>query len=348
MNPRLKQLISRGIPGSRKALRELSEKKWLLCEGESRQSPPAIYLEGDLERVTQVMEDTTLERELGRIHGGITEHAATVAYQLADVDIFEGSLYKGSVRHPLLRKSDVSHKKTEVLEIEAASLASTFYGSFYFGHWMTDDLTLHLAAESVGNPVTIARKRYGHEPAYCELFGIQPTFVERAKCAQVVIFDDFGQNKYKRERYELLRSRLRSSIKSKGNSRVFIRRGSSGATRSLVNFEAVEKSLMTQGFVIVDPERLTVEQIIEQTLGAELVVGVEGSHLTHGLFAMADGGTLCTLQPPYRFNNWYKDFTDCLGMRYACMTGTTVEGGFTVDTERLERLMEKIEIRAQV
>jgi len=348
MNPRLKQLLSRGIPGSRRALRELSGKNWLLCESESRLSPAAIYLENDLERVTEVMEDTTLERELGRIRGGTIEHAATIAYRLTEVDILEGSLYKGAVRQPLLRKSDISRKKAELQLIEDAAIACTFYGSFYFGHWMTDDLTLHLAAERVGNPLTIARKRYGHEPSYCGLFGIRQNFVERAKCKQLVIFDDFGQNSYKRERYELLRSRLQNGVKGKGNARVFIRRGSSGSARSLMNSEAVETLLASQGFAIVDPEHLTVEEIVEQTLGADLVVGVEGSHLTHGLFAMADGGTLCVLQPPYRFNNWYKDFTDCLGMRYAFITGATTEGGFVIEPDRLERLMGKLEIRTQV
>jgi hypothetical protein len=338
----------RAFPGARRELIDTSEKRWELCAAESRRAPAASCLDGDLERVTGVMEDTTMDRELARVRGGVAEHAATIAYRIRDVEVYDGSLYRGAARQRLLRDADAERDEAKVQpagsgEIEEGAMACTLYGSFYFGHWMTDDLTLHLAAESVGKPLTVARNRYGHEPGYCDLFGIRPSFVTRTRCASLVIFQDFGQNTYKRQRYALLRSRLRSAVAGTGNARAFIRRGSSGASRSLVNAEQLEAFLAARGFAIVDPERLTPREIAAQLQDAKLVVGVEGSHLMHGVFSMAENGTLCVLQPPYRFNNWSKDMCDCLEMGYAFTTGKTVDGGFIVEQERLERLLEKIE-----
>lgn len=76
---------------------------------------------------------------------------------------------------------------------------------------------------------------------------------------------------------------------------------------------------------------------------AKLVVGVEGSHLIHAMVTIAEGGTLLVLQPPNRFNNPLKDYTDCLGMNYAFLTGHAVEDGFEVDLDQLARLLEQID-----
>ncbi len=110
-----------------------------------------------------------------------------------------------------------------------------------------------------------------------------------------------------------------------------------------VNEDEVAEFLKNQGFAIINPSRISASEIVRQTLGAKLIVGVEGSQLTHGLFSMADDGTLLTLQPPYRFNNVYKDYTDCLGMKYAFVVGKEVADGFEINLEDLARTLDKIE-----
>jgi hypothetical protein len=72
-------------------------------------------------------------------------------------------------------------------------------------------------------------------------------------------------------------------------------------------------------------------------------MGVEGSQIPHALLTMADKGVLCCLQPPSRFANTFKGYTDCLDMRYAMLVGYAAPGGFRIDLDDLSRLLEKID-----
>ncbi|MEI6709159.1 MAG: hypothetical protein WCK96_18715 [Methylococcales bacterium] len=55
---------------SRHTLQDLSLKHWTICPS---------------------------EQEMARIRGGQIEHAATVAYQISNCELLNGSLYKGEV-----------------------------------------------------------------------------------------------------------------------------------------------------------------------------------------------------------------------------------------------------------
>jgi capsular polysaccharide biosynthesis protein len=125
---------------------------------------------------------------------------------------------------------------------------------------------------------------------------------------------------------------------------VYLRRGAFGAQdpRVLINGEEVESFLAAQGFAIVDPDRLSSEELCRQMRGASVVVGIEGSHLAHAIYTMASDGVICALQPPRRFNNVYKDYTDCVGMRYAFVVGAPKDGGFVVPKDELARTLEKV------
>ena len=117
----------------------------------------------------------------------------------------------------------------------------------------------------------------------------------------------------------------------------------SGDRRLLVNEHEMADVLGRRGFNILDPERLSVAEIMGSALGAEIVCGVEGSHLVHGLFSMADSAAMLVIQPPHRFNNLFKDYTDCLGMRYAFVVAEPQDDGFAVDVDRLGRTLDLIE-----
>ncbi len=344
----LRQKILRTLTRSQQTFRERSAKKWIVHPAERQTTPKAIYLEDDLDKVTAVMEDSSYKQELARILGGETEHAPTIAYQLNGCELLDGSLYHGPMRLPLTKESPRLLAPDVEETLAHASLSSSYYGSFYFGHWMTDDLTLQLAAAESGTPVMVARKPYGHEPGYCELLGIERRAVRRARFDNLVMFDDFGQNGYKRERYQQLRSRLKEAVTSQNHERVFIRRGSQGVSRALTNSAEIEQYLVRQGFVIVEPESLTPRKIAEVLTGARLVVGLEGSHMVHSLFTMAAGGTVCLLQPPFRFTNVLKNYTDCLGMSYAFLTGRAADCGFAVKMDELKRLLERLDRRTVV
>ncbi|SCA64267.1 hypothetical protein SCG7086_DF_00050, partial [Chlamydiales bacterium SCGC AG-110-P3] len=76
---------------------------------------------------------------------------------------------------------------------------------------------------------------------------------------------------------------------------MFLRRGRSGAERGFVNEDAVAEFLESIGFRIVDPESLTVDELVDQTLGAQYVIGCEGSHMSHSILTIALSGTMICL-----------------------------------------------------
>ena len=74
----------------------------------------------------------------------------------------------------------------------------------------------------------------------------------------------------------------------------------------------------------------------------QVVVGVEGSHLLHGLWTIAERGAMLVLQPPFRFNNVGKNYTDCLGQRYAFVIGHPQEGGFVIQLDEFKTVLDMV------
>jgi hypothetical protein len=327
------------------SFRDVCAREWTLQKSETQQCAPAIYFTEQLDRVTAIQHETTAEKENCRLRGGEIQHAATVAYLLREVELVDGWLYSRSLRsqaadcpqHLLVPQMEDSQ--------DLAAISSSLPGNTYFGHWLSDDLVRHLAAETLAPPVMVDRGTdYTHESGYCELLGIKQRKLSRARFQELIMLDDFGQNAFKRHRYAELKKRLRNSIHEAGSKYIYIRRGTgmARATRHLVNAAEVETFLQSRGFVIVDPDRKSAAEIAAATLDARIIVGVEGSHLIHALLPLAEGGTIWCLQPPYRFNNVLKDFADCIHANYAFVVGTSAEGGFEVPIEDMERMFDRL------
>jgi Glycosyltransferase 61 len=327
-----------------RSYQEISERHWTLARGETALSPPAIYFQEDLDRVTQI-HDSTRETEMLRLKGGRRDHRATVAYLLRSVELAHGKLYRGAMQMRLAPgpRNFIGPSTTEL--VTEAALACTPFGGIFFGHWLADDLLLHLAAESLALPVWVERARYHHESDYCSVLQIERTSASRTRFDRLILIDDVGQNSYRKGRGQLLRQRLRAAIEGMGYTRVYLRRGVRDArlTRVLVNASEVERYLESQGFVTIDPDRLSVPELVAALLDTRIVVGVEGSHLAHTLYTLAPQGVLCVLQPAYRFTNIFKDWGDQYGLRYAFTTGAQVPGGFEIHLDDLRRILERVE-----
>lgn len=328
---------------------------WEIAPAQRQTVPPAIYNPADLCHVTASLRGSTIAREVEKLDGGIHEHASTKAFLLKNVDVVDGFLYCDRWKDTVLpRRAPLLASKPEI-DIVHGSLACTWSGNVFFGHWITDDLTLYLAAEATGDPFIVERSQYLHEAEYRQLLGIPRHTVRRVHYHELIVFHDSGQNKYKRRRYDVLRARLKAQVASRHVKRVLLRRGSMGApasrlyattsaaARTIINSADVEAYLTSQGFSIVDPENLSPSEIAAQTMGATVVLGVEGSQIPHALLTMAEGGVLCCIQAPSHFNNTIRDYTDCLGMRYSILVGRATEGGFLVDLDDLKLVLEKID-----
>lgn len=298
-------------------------------------------MEGQFDRVTGLSHSKkTFERERALLSGEWHEPRITTAYLLKDASLVHGYIYKGPMKYGLVYEKEKFIGKREKCFIESAALGCTVTGNNFFSHWMTDNLTLELAAEELDEPVLYKHKSYSHAAEYRSHCKLQAPFLNQAHFESLYIIDDVSQNEYKRKRYEILRNRLKEVGGHSSGHRVMILRGSSGRSRILVNESEIAQHLAAQGFSIVDPQKMSVTEIVRSIQGASLVLGVEGSTMAHGFFSLADGGTILILQPPFRFNALYKEYTDCVGMRFAYVVGHSVPEGFKIDADELDRTLD--------
>lgn len=329
--------------GVRKTYKNLCDKEWIISPSEKFISRPAICLDGELEKVKENSKD--FARSLRDLQGGPSEHLPTIAYQLSNIQIFNGYVYKGAMKYPCTtaRESLLDFSRTE--SFPEAALTCTLTSNRYFCHWMTDALPLTLAAQQLAEAITTSQKMTDHQIEYSHILNIYSTSVRKAWIKKLILIEDKGQNKYKRERYNCIRSILRalsSDRIEKESEGVMLLRGSSGVSRLLVNELEIAEYLSSQGFDIIDPQKTSARELATRTLGAKVIAGVEGSQLAHGLFTMKEGGVILTFQPPNRFISLYKGYTDGLGLQFGYIVGNQVSNGFEISLDHLKMTLEKV------
>lgn len=324
------------------ALEAVATSREVLCPEENPDTPPGICEPLDFDRVTACEKTTTLDEERARMRGGRRHHGATVLYQLEDATLRDGWITSKGWR-TCNSAAPLTWTGGAPVEIDRAAFASTFVGSMYFGHWLSDDLPLLLEAERHAPAVATARSPWTHQPGYMQLLSLNVQPLIRARFRQLTWIDNVAQNSYRAQQYRELRRRIRQATTPVEGRKVMLHRGSSGAERLLTNEPELEEILAKRGFEIVDPAKSSVAQIAQACSGARIVLSVEGSQLTHAFLAMADHGAIVAMVPPYRYINHYKDLTDCLNMRYGSITGTAVEGGYRIDPDELLHLLDRVE-----
>ena len=339
--------INRILRGGRRFnYKDVCEKSWVICPppDPSRKLPSAIALDGQFDRVTGLSHSgKTYDRERAILAGTWKDTRVTTAYLLSNASLLYGYVYKGPMKHTLVSEKEkmVGMAKTEF--IEKAALGCTHTGNTWYSHWMTDNLTLELAAKELAESILCEHQPYNHAADYRKFLELEAQTVRQVRCGELIIIDDVSQNDYKRERYNVLRNRLKKLGGDKSGHGVMILRGKSGRPRFLVNESEVAQYLADRGFTIIDPQRMSVKEIIRGIQGARIVVGVEGSTMAHGFFSIADDGTICILQPPYRFNALYKEYTDCVGMHFAYIIGYPAPQGFMINLDELGKTLDLIE-----
>ncbi|NER79800.1 MAG: glycosyltransferase family 61 protein [Leptolyngbya sp. SIO1D8] len=327
--------------GRRPSYKDVSDKSWQLAP------PPklslnrkAVYLENQLDRVTDA--GTSMEREYQRITGQWQEYRPTTAYLLKSAYLANGYLYKSALKTTLTSDKESLFLSNPYEKIDHAVLTSSYCGNVYFGHFIFDELPLTLAAKKLGKPISTYREKFYHESEYRVLLNLYSHPVSQASFKEIIVIDDVSWNDYKVERIESMRSRLRELIPTKNPKGVYYRRGTSGSSRLLINEAEVENFLAKKGFIILDPQKSSAQEILKESMEAEIIVGVEGSQLAPGLLSVKNEGAILTLQPPNRFNNIYKDRADPLNIIYGFLVGLPIDNGFKINLEELDKTLDLI------
>lgn len=319
----------------------------VLCPAEEVPGRPALYPPGALERIKGLSPWRDWQVERGLIEGAAVLHAPTEALVIPDVVLAQGHLYRAGAKDRVglgaARMWDRALPPRR--DLPEAHLVATWTGADFFGNFMQDSLPLEMlppeGAHRIGAPV----KPYGHAPGYRALLELpEPDMPGHARIRRLTLYRDFAQNSLKAARYRTLRRRLRAHVRRDGAppAGIFLRRGQDGAPRALANEAALAEMLAGLGFAIIDPARLTPAEIAAQALDAPVVVAVEGSHLAHAIYALAERGAFLVIQPPERFALPYKEFADRMGMGFGFVLGRPDEAGFTVDLGEVRQMLDRL------
>jgi len=322
-----------------RTLESVAVKTWEIAPGETSTAPPAYFLPNQLERVTGWA--FAGEHPRRAMAGGSFVHGATRGFLLKDVCLIDGSLYKDNAYSWLLPRTSVWPQLRVDCEIDRGALFCTASGNKYFGQWLMDDCVTYSMASAEGVPVTTAQPVNTHTPDYENWLGMKPARLQSAYFRELVMFDDFGQNRHKHLRFRAMSDQLLSHVNPKPHPGVFILRGGTGELRLLHNeMQLAEHLRDRRGFRILDPSKTDVQTIVSTCAGARTVVGVEGSGLMHGILALQPGGSVLTLQPPDRFVRVYKDLTDRDLQYFGFVVGQAQGKGFLIDPVEVERTLD--------
>ena len=300
---------------------------------------PPVFLAGELDRVRDFFGGR--EAQVPRLLATKREEGPTLSYRfpnalLADFTVYCGGryeVYSSETKRPVLTGSpDV---------FEEAQLCTTNCAQTYFGHFLRESLPLEVLAEQRSmTALTFDRRPWLHEAGYRELVGLHPTPTNFARVSNLWITDERTLNEGWKSRFRIVREAVRSKVRSTGGNHVYLRRGTLGTARNLLNEEVVCERLEAAGFRIVAPEMMAPAEIAVALANAKVVACVEGSVQQHAFIGMPEGSTLLSIQPPYRFNSIAKLMTDAIDATLAFAVAEPADHGFTIDPDRLLRTLD--------
>jgi len=328
--------------------RRSAAKSWQIEPACETSCLPTLYDEHDIDRVTGVPTHTSLRYQIGRITRRKTAHPPRHAHLLRDVVMVDGHLFKWKMVQPLADRPLPGVSWRQQREIGCGTLACTEFGNRFFGHWLCDDVPLALSAAGMGEAyghVGRENRLSPHQTAYTETLCPRVELLDNAVFRELVIFEHAPESHHQRARYDELRRRLCAGRRRRpDHPGVMILRGRSGQRRVLVNEHAVAELAARRGFTVIDAMSASADELVDACMDARILLGIEGSHLAHGFLPLHPGGAVFTLQPPFKFDHFWKERCDCVGAHYAFVVGTTVdEIDFEVDLDKVSRMLDRLE-----
>jgi hypothetical protein len=316
-----------------------------LFPAEKAELMPAIILPGHIEKISGSTPESTIENELELFCRREVVHAPTIAYHVRNAALINGSIYAKNMRYPVIDKSKLMQSPPK--HFAKAALASTFIGNRYFAHWLRDECAQFLLIEKkFGDPLILQPPPYKDAARYADYFGQDwSSFTSRAFIEDdLVVFQDFSQNSFKRRRYDALRDRVARRLTKPecADSLVYLRRGNTGARRPISNETQIIDELGKRGFITLDIETDSLEKILSTLLTAKLVISLEGSHCGHCLMALSSESGLIVLVPPDRFTASQKGWADCLSIRCGFVVGNKTASGSLFAIDDILRTMDLI------
>lgn len=318
---------------------EGAEESWEVHPAQTLQYRPSLALPGQVERIRASVFAPLPDTIEALTREGLTHEGPTRAWRFQGVDLIDGVLYhKGGEHHLRQKRRPLSLARRPRLEL-SATLYESWTTNRWFGSWLMDACVTYDLAATFGQPVTTmpAARSGSHQARYEELAGMSPRVLEGdAHFSDLTLFDDLANNGGKAARAVALREKLLAGRSPRAVPGVFLLRGHAGDQRLLVNEQDLAESLARErGFLVIDPLEATVDELIEACGAARAIVGVEGSHLVHGITVAPEGAAILPIQPPERVAATLKQQSDRLGQRFGLIVAEGSDSEFHLDRDEL-------------
>jgi len=296
---------------------------------------PALFLPGQVERIRASVFATLADTVTALTQEGEVREGATLGWRFRDVDLVDGVLYGDGAEMHLRNRRNRTGLAFRPRVSASGALYETWNTNRWFGSWLMDGLVSWPLAERTGQPLSMtpAPSPSSHAARYEELLGVTPQRLPpEVHFDELVLFSDLSNNPDKWRRQAELRERLLAGRNPAPVPGVFLLRGTGGDLRLLKNErELAEKLAAERGFRVIDPLASTVDELIEACGAARAIVGVEGSHLVHGIIVAPPGAAILPIQPPDRVAATLKQLSDRLGQRYGLVVAEGNDTVFTLD-----------------
>lgn len=313
-----------------------------ICASEIIEGPPTKVLPGQFDRVTAAAFGGSVEREIATLQGQPRKTSPTNIYRFKNVNILQSwVIANGHYEIFGWPNSEWSNKPSH--EIKTAALTSSFQGNRYFGHWLRDDCASRLLYSDSDIRIAIPRPDWVDATAYERAFSLPPsTIVQNVHVDEMFYCNDLIQNSHKAGRFKQLRERLRKTIDPiAAHDIVYIGRGTSAKARTFHNEQELTDALEQHGVKIVFAETLTSEEFIASIMDARIIISVEGSQLSHALYALGTTNPgMIVIQPPDRLFTSHLDWARVMNVQFGTVVGIKDGDGFTVPPEDVLRTID--------
>jgi hypothetical protein len=346
--------LTRILDRKRRPLHECADATELICQGRKIRAFRFFFRSTHLDRIR---DSTILKAEeivRSHFHREYFDLYPLRICRFSDAWLINGSVFLHKASRIELRSAYGERSWTEdkslfptwpVAEVSEAVLGSGLAGSTWFGHWLEDELPLQMLATKCGPVISHARPLYIHELPYLEKLGLNPPMhLRSAHFKSLVVIDEFGQNPDKVRRFLDMRKLL--SLGERKHERLYIRRGTTGTSREILNEARLHSRLVAEGYGVIDLEYCTFKEMHEACRQARIIVGIEGSHLAHALFMAADHACLVILNPPAQTHTTIADLAPFCGLysaMYVCMPENERGTLYTADIDEVLKFIDDAE-----
>ncbi len=317
----------------------------VLAQGQPVSLPKAISLPNQSDRIIGFPPAATRQQQESNLHRPFDENGPTIIYRYKNILLTPAGFYsrRQFSRRPEARR-EINPYLGRIEEFADGFYITSTHIERYFGHWIHDASPQEQLAKDIGvRPIMSDFSRWRHVGEYRDLGRLpQPIVPKGAVFQSIWIADDRHLNPHRIARLQHLRDQIVSETSPIPRRGVFLKRGISGS-RDLVNEAQIIETMTEEGFSILDPEKSTAREIVQELAGARLVVSIEGSAVCHTLLSLPKGAGLVVIQPADHFNAHARIFAGAMGHYYSYTIADKAEGGYIQNIGELLQTIDLIE-----